>query len=77
MAAERLSCFRDRMDEPIIDCHFCGAPPLLEFRQEYLNDEADWCRSETRLICSECVKRVNVVLWSCLPDGQRLVVQRC
>lgn len=62
------------MDEPTLDCTYCGHPAIIEVRLERLNDRAEWYSAHRWSICGRHLHQINTSAWTGLEKAERLVV---
>lgn len=64
------------MDEPTLDCFWCGRPAVVEYRVERLGDDATWHTARRWVACQ--IHQPGLELHpDQLAAHDRLVVQTC
>lgn len=64
------------MDEPTLDCSWCGGAGVAEYRIERLDDAAQWSRRSTWIACAQHLEYVALRVCA-LEHNDRIVVMRC
>lgn len=72
-----ILCDSAGMDEPTLDCTYCGHPASVELQLQRLDETAEWRTAGRWSICARHLARLNTNSWEGLEHDERLVVMRC